>query len=256
MRLKDKVCVVTGAAGAIGELTTEIFCREGARVVATDLDEDRGRLIAERASAAGPGHAVFIAANVSVEADCRRLTEYAIETFGRVDVLYNNAGIMPASDRSVVDTDITDWERVQRVNLGSVFLCSKYAVPAMIANGGGSVINIASFVAFMGCTVPQDSYTASKGAIVSLTHSMAVQFGPQGVRTNAICPGPIETPLMSGVFASDENARSIRLARVPLGRFGRPEDIAYLGLHLASDESAWTNGASITVDGGISCNYF
>jgi NAD(P)-dependent dehydrogenase (short-subunit alcohol dehydrogenase family) len=256
MRLKDKVCIVTGAAGAMGALATEIFCREGATVVAADIDGTEGSRVAARAEGAGPGQASFVQADVSVEGDCRRLADHAIRTFGRVDVLYNNAGIMPEADRSVIDFDPEVWDRVHRVNVGGIVMCSKYVIPSMIEQGGGSVINIASFVAFMGCTVPQDAYTASKGAIVSLTRSMAVQFGPHGIRTNAICPGPIETPLMSGLLASEEEARAKRLNRIPLGRFGRPEDVVYLGLHLASDESGWTNGTAIVVDGGISCNYF
>lgn len=240
----------------MGSLATEIFCREGALVIGADIDASEGCEVAERATRIGPGRAAFVRADVSVEADCRTLIEEAIRTFGRIDVLYNNAGIMPANDHSLIRADGELWDRVQHTNVGSIVMCSKFAVPNMIERGGGSVINIASFVAFMGSSVPQDAYTASKGAIVSLTRSMAVQFGPHGVRTNAICPGPIETPLMSGLLASDDEARNKRLARIPLGRFGNPQDVVYLGLHLASDESAWTNGAAIVVDGGISCNYF
>jgi NAD(P)-dependent dehydrogenase (short-subunit alcohol dehydrogenase family) len=179
-----------------------------------------------------------------------------MDRYGRVDVLYNNAGIMPETDHSVVDTDVAVWDQVMAVNLRGVFLGCKYAIPAMEANGGGSIINIASFVAIVGCSVPQDAYTASKGAVLSLTRSLAVQFGPKGIRTNAICPGPVETPLLMDWLVKDEDAKRIRLARNPTGRFGKPEEIVHMAVYLASDESRWTNGASLVVDGGITVNYF
>lgn len=254
LRLQGKVCIITGAAGAMGAAATRLFRAEGASVIAADIDDSAGALLAEDASS-DAGRVIFIRADVTDEADCRMLTEEAMNRFSKLDVLYNNAGIMPSDDRSVTETSLETWRRVHAVNVESMFLCSKYAVPAMIASGGGSVVNISSFVAFMGCTVPQDAYTASKGAMVSLTRSMAVQFGPRGVRTNAICPGPIETPLSHDLIAEPE-ARAVRLPRIPLRRFGLVEDVIPLALHLASDESSWTNGAVIIVDGGISCNYF
>ncbi|MBV9108930.1 MAG: SDR family oxidoreductase, partial [Gemmatimonadetes bacterium] len=172
------------------------------------------------------------------------------------DVLYNNAGIMMEEDRSVVDTDEAVWDRTLGVNVKGIYFCCKYGIPEMVKGGGGSIINIASFVALVGCSVPQDAYTASKGAVIALTKSLAVQFGPQGVRSNAVCPGPIETPLMTAWLLSDPEAKRIRLARNPSGRFGRPEDIVNAGIYLASDESTWTNGAVIVLDGGITSNYF
>ena len=184
------------------------------------------------------------------------MVEHAVATFGRLDCLYNNAGVMPEADHSVVDTDVATWDHVMAVNVRGIFLSCKYAIPAMIAGGGGSIINIASFVAFVGCSVPQDAYTASKGAVLSLTRSLAVQFGPHGVRSNAICPGPVETPMLLDWLVKDEEARRIRLARNPTGRFGKPEEIVHLAVYLASDESRWTNGASLVVDGGITVNYF
>jgi NAD(P)-dependent dehydrogenase (short-subunit alcohol dehydrogenase family) len=193
---------------------------------------------------------------VSQEADAKVMVDHALETYGRIDCLYNNAGIMPEMDHSVTDTDVDTWDAVMAVNVRGVYLGCKYAIPAMIEGGGGSIINIASFVAILGCSVPQDAYTASKGAVLSLTRSLAVQFGPQRIRTNAICPGPVETPLLMDWLVKDEEAKRIRLARNPTGRFGKPEEIVHMAVYLASDESRWTNGASLVVDGGITVNYF
>jgi NAD(P)-dependent dehydrogenase (short-subunit alcohol dehydrogenase family) len=188
---------------------------------------------------------------VDVESWVRR----GIEDFGALHVLYNNAGIFPDDDRSVVDTDPGVWDRTLEVNLKGVMLCCKYAIPEIVRAGGGSVINVASFVALVGCTVPQDAYTASKGAVMALTKSLAVQFGPDHVRVNAICPGPILTPLLADLFPTEEEKMK-RLNRIPLGRFGLPEDIANAALFLASDESAWMTGTEFVVDGGITINYF
>jgi NAD(P)-dependent dehydrogenase (short-subunit alcohol dehydrogenase family) len=202
------------------------------------------------------GQATFVQADVSREDDARRMVEAAVSAYGRVDVLYNNAGVMPEADHSVTDTDVETWDRVMAVNVRGVFLGCKYTIPRMLEQGSGSVINISSFVALLGCSVPQDAYTASKGAVLSLTRSLAVQFGPRGVRSNAICPGPIETPLMIDWLLKDEAAKQLRLARNPSGRFGKPEEIVNAAIYLASDESRWTNGASFVIDGGISVNYF
>jgi NAD(P)-dependent dehydrogenase (short-subunit alcohol dehydrogenase family) len=179
-----------------------------------------------------------------------------VKRYGALHVLYNNAGIMMAEDRSVVDTEEWVWDRTLAVNLKGIYLCCRHGIPEMMRSGGGSVINIASFVALLGCSVPQDAYTASKGAVIALTKSLAVQFAPRGVRSNAICPGPIETPLLTEWLLKDPEARRVRLARNPTGRFGRPEDIVNAGIFLASDESAWTNGAVLVIDGGITSNYF
>ena len=256
MRLQDKVCIITGAGSGMGRVATRMFCEQGARVVAADVSEGPGEETVARALATGKSDAVFVRADVSREEDCANLVRETVRRYGRLDALYNNAGIMPKADHSVVDTPVEAWDQVQNVNTKGIYLCCKYAIPAMIDAGGGSVINVASFVALVGCTVPQDAYTASKGAVIALTKSLAVQFGPQGVRSNAVCPGPIETPLMTEWLLKDPEAKRIRLARNPSGRFGRPEDIVNAGIYLASDESSWTNGAVIVLDGGITSNYF
>lgn len=254
MRLENKVAIITGSASGMGQVAAETFAREGACVVVTDISADAGEATAQRIRSAG-GQAIFIQANVAREAEVQRMVDSTIEAFGHIDILYNNAGIMPDDDGGVVDLDESVWDRVMDVNLKSTFLCSKYALPHMIRQQRGSIINIASFVAFMGCSVPQDAYTASKGGLLALTKSFAVQYGQHGIRCNAICPGPIETSLLRTLWVSEE-ARDLRLNRIPLGRFGAPEDIVYLALYLASDESTWTTGAWLTVDGGISSNYF
>jgi len=255
MRLKDKVIFVTGGGSGMGLVAAESFCREGARVAVVDLTDDAGQESAEKAKAAG-GDAFFIRCDVSKESDVQAAVAATVERWGRLDVLYNNAGIMMEEDRSVVDTEEWVWDRTFGVNVKGIYFCCKFGIPEMVKNGGGSVINIASFVALLGCSVPQDAYTASKGAVIALTKSLAVQFGPQGVRSNAVCPGPIETPLMTAWLLSDPEAKALRLNRNPSGRFGRPEDIVNAGVYLASDESTWTNGAVIVLDGGITSNYF
>jgi NAD(P)-dependent dehydrogenase (short-subunit alcohol dehydrogenase family) len=255
VRLANKVAIITGAGGGMGQVASQLFAAEGAKVVVAEFSEAAGAETVRAVKAAG-GEATFVQADVSDEASAKAMVDHALTTYGRVDVLYNNAGIMPETDRSVVDTDVATWDQVMAVNVRGVFLGCKYAIPAMVEGGGGSIINIASFVALLGCSVPQDAYTASKGALLSLTRSLAVQFGPKGIRTNAICPGPVETPLLMDWLVKDEEAKRIRLARNPTGRFGKPEEIVNMALYLASDESRWTNGASLVVDGGISVNYF
>ena len=255
MRLQDKVTVITGAGSGMGRVAARMFAAEGARLVLADVSaetaEDAAREVRE-----GGGKAIGVAADVSREADAEAMIDAAVEAYGRLDVLYNNAGVMPAADHSVVDTDVDTWDKVMAVNVRGVFLGCKHAIPHMIESGGGSIVNIASFVALVGCSVPQDAYTASKGAVLSLTRSLAVQFGPNGIRTNAICPGPIETPMLMDWLVKDEEAKRIRLARNPMGRFGKPEEIVAMAVYLASDESRFTNGASLAVDGGITVNYF
>lgn len=254
MRLADKVAIITGAAGGMGKLAAEVFAREGASVVVTDIAAKEGEEAARVIRDAG-GKAIFVRANAANEDEVEHMVNAAVDAFGRVDILYNNAGIMPEEDGSVTDVSEATWDKVMDVNLKSAFLCSKYTIPHMVKQGKGSIINIASFVAFMGCTVPQDAYTASKGGMLSLTKSFAVQYGKNGIRCNAICPGPIETPLLRYLWTSEE-ARNLRLNRIPLGRFGEAKDIVYMALYLASDESSWTTGAWLIVDGGISSNYF
>ena len=254
MRLKDKVALITGSAGGMGKAAAELFAREGASVIVSDILADEGEQTAQAIRDMG-GKAIFVQANVANEEDVKNLVARSIEAFGRIDVLYNNAGIMPGDDAGVTDLSEEVWDRVLDVNLKSAFLCSKYVVPHMQQQKKGSIINVASFVAFMGCTVPQDAYTASKGGMLALTRSFAVQYGPHGIRCNAVCPGPIETPLLRVLWTS-EDARNLRLNRIPLGRFGAIDDIIYMALYLASDESSWTTGAWLIVDGGISSNYF
>jgi NAD(P)-dependent dehydrogenase (short-subunit alcohol dehydrogenase family) len=245
MRLKDKVCIITGASSGMGLEAAKVFAREGAKVVRTDIKDGPDV----------PG-TTFVKADVSREADCKALVEAAVRQYGGLDVLYNNAGIFPNDDHSVIDTEEKVWDRVFAVNVkGTAFPC-KYGIPELLKRGGGSVINIASFVAMLGCSVPQDAYTASKGAIIALTKSLAVQFGPKGVRANAICPGPIETPLLTEWLLKEPAEKAKRINRIPMGRFGRTSDIVNLALYLASDESTWTNGAALVVDGGITSNYF
>lgn len=254
-RLKGKVAIITGSGSGMGRLASVLFAEEGARVVVNDVVAQAGQETAAEIRDRG-GEAFFHQADVAREAEVAALVETATNTYGRLDVLYNNAGIFLQDDTSVVDTPEAVWDRVQSVNLKSMFLTSKYAVPPMVAAGGGSIINIASFVALVGCTVPQDAYTASKGGVIALTKSLAVQYGRHGIRANAICPGPIETPMLTSWLLANPEARQVRLNRIPLARFGRPEDIVYLAMYLASDESSWTTGAVLVVDGGITSNYF
>jgi NAD(P)-dependent dehydrogenase (short-subunit alcohol dehydrogenase family) len=255
MRLDGKVTIITGGGSGMGKTAAELFAREGARVVVSDVSEAAGEAVVAAVRAAG-GQATFVRADVSSEDDARGMVQHAIATYGRVDALYNNAGIMPEADHSVIDTDVATWDKVMAVNVRGVFLGCKYAIPQMLEQGSGSVINIASFVAILGCSVPQDAYTCSKGAVMALTRSLAVQFAGRGVRTNSISPGPIETPLLMDWLLKDEAAKQLRLNRNPTGRFGKPEEIVNVGIYLASDESRWTNGANFVIDGGISVNYF
>ena len=255
MRLSDKVIIVTGGGSGMGRTASTMFAAEGAMVVVADVGESGGRET-ERLVRESGGEATFVRADISSEPDAKAMIDRAMEVFGRVDVLYNNAGIMPEEDHSVLDTPVEAWDRVMAVNVRGVFLACKHAIPRMLEQGSGSVINIASFVAILGCSVPQDAYTASKGAVLALTRSLAVQFAGQGVRSNAISPGPIETPLLMDWLLADEAAKQLRLARNPTGRFGKPEEVVNLAIYLASDESRWTNGANFVIDGGISVNYF
>ena len=254
-RLKGKVCFVTGGASGMGRVAAAMFCREGACVAVADVTPDAREKAAAEARSQG-GHAFAVQCDVTSEAEVRAAIAETVRRWGRLDVLYNNAGIMMAEDHSVTDTEEWVWDRTLGVNLKGIYLCCKHGIPEMERSGGGSIINIASFVALVGCSVPQDAYTASKGAVIALTKSLAVQFGPKGIRSNAVCPGPIETPLMTEWLLKDEEAKRIRLARNPTGRFGRPEDIVNAGIYLASDESRWTNGAVLVIDGGITSNYF
>ena len=255
MRLEDKVTIITGAGGGMGRTAARMFAAEGAKVVCVDVSDEMAESAAADVVAAG-GQATAVAADVSNDDQARKMVDHAVATYGRVDALYNNAGIMPAADHSVVDTDVETWDKVMAVNVRGVYLGCRYAIPKMLDQGSGSIINIASFVAILGCSVPQDAYTASKGAVLALTKSLAVQFAPHGVRTNSISPGPIETPMLMDWLVKDGEAKKLRLARNPTGRFGKPEEIVHVAVYLASDESRWTNGANLVIDGGITVNYF
>jgi len=255
MRLEGKTALITGAGSGMGRVAAVLFAKEGADVIATDISheglDETARLVAEHAH----GSILPLAGDVSSEDDVRSWVEAGVQRYGALNVLYNNAGIFPDADRSVLEMDEATYRRTLDVNLKGVMLCCKHGIPEIVRAGGGSVINIASFVALMGCTVPQDAYTASKGAVLALTKSLAVQFGRDHVRVNAICPGPILTPLLADLFPNEEEKMK-RLNRIPLGRFGLPEDIVYAALYLASDESSWTTGTEFVVDGGITVNYF
>jgi NAD(P)-dependent dehydrogenase (short-subunit alcohol dehydrogenase family) len=255
MRLDGKVSIITGGGSGMGRTAALMFAAEGAKVVVADFAADAGEETVRLVREAG-GEATFVRVDISAEADAKAMVDHAVATYGRVDVLYNNAGIMPEEDHSVIDTPVEAWDRVMAVNVRGVYLGCKHAIPRMLEQGSGSIINVASFVAILGCSVPQDAYTASKGAVLALTRSLAVQFAGRGVRSNAISPGPIETPLLMDWLLKDEAAKQLRLARNPTGRFGKPEEIVHAAIYLASDESRWTNGANFVIDGGITVNYF
>ena len=241
-RLDGKVCVITGAASGIGAESARVFAAEGARVVGVDLSPDsEGELTIE--------------ADVTDEDQVRGVYERARDELGRIDVLFNNAGINPNDDRSVTETDLEVWQRVQDVNVRSVFLCSRHGIPYLLEAGGGSVINTASFVAVMGAGVSQISYTASKGAVLAMSREMGVEFARRGVRVNALCPGPVDTPLLRELFASDPEKAARRLVHIPMGRFGEAREIANAALFLASDESSFVTASTFLVDGGISGAY-
>ena len=243
-RLAGKVCVITGALGGIGSATAELFAREGAKVVGVDLL---------------PGSPGDLALEVDVSDEQQVIDMYARarEQFGRIDVLFNNAGISPTDDASVLDTSFETWQRVQDVNLKSVFFCCKHGIPHLLANdpSGGSVINTASFVAVMGAATSQISYTASKGGVLSLSRELGVEFARAGVRVNALCPGPVDTPLLRELFAKDPERAARRMVHLPMGRFARAEEIAGGALFLASDESTYVNATTFLIDGGLSGAY-
>jgi NAD(P)-dependent dehydrogenase (short-subunit alcohol dehydrogenase family) len=252
-RLDGKVALITGAAGGMGKVAAELFASEGARVVLADvLDEDGEETANDIRSAGGEAH--YVHADVSSPADCRDMVGAAVDRLGSLDVLYNNAGIFPADDGSVTETSEVTWDRVMSINLKGVFLGCKYGIPAMTESGGGSIINVASFVALIGAATPQIAYTASKGGVLAMTREIAVEFARRGIRANALCPGPIETPLLEELLA-DPARRERRLVHIPVGRFGQAEEIARSALFLASDESSYITGATFVVDGGITAAY-
>jgi NAD(P)-dependent dehydrogenase (short-subunit alcohol dehydrogenase family) len=241
-RLDGKVCVITGAASGIGAESARLFSREGAKVVGVDL-------------VAGAEGDRALKADVTDEDQVRGMYERAKAEFGRIDVLYNNAGINPTDDSSVLETSLEAWQRVQDVNLRSVFLCCKHGIPHLLETGGGSVINTASFVAVMGAAVSQISYTASKGAVLAMSRELGVEFARRGVRVNALCPGPVNTPLLQELFANDPKKAARRLVHLPMGRFAEASEIAQAALFLASDESSYVNATTFMVDGGLTSAY-
>jgi NAD(P)-dependent dehydrogenase (short-subunit alcohol dehydrogenase family) len=242
MRLAGKVCVITGAAGGIGSATATVFEREGAKVVGVDIAEHSvGEL--------------SLTADITSEQAVEALYTQVREQFGRIDVLFNNAGISPTDDASVVETTLEAWERVQTTNLRSVFLCCKHGIPHLLEGGGGSVINTASFVAVMGAATSQISYTASKGGVLALSRELGVEFAKRGVRVNALCPGPVDTPLLRELYAADPVQAQRRMVHVPMGRFADASEIANAVLFLASDESSYVNATTFLVDGGLAGAY-
>jgi len=241
-RLDGKVCVITGTASGIGATSARLFAAEGATVVGVDLStEAEGDLTIE--------------ADVSDEGQVVEAFRRVDEEFGRIDVLMNNAGINPTDDGSVLETSLESWQRVQDVNLRSVFLCCKHGIPHLLEAGGGSVVNVASFVATMGAAVSQISYTASKGGVLALSRELGVEFADRGVRVNALCPGPVNTPLLKELFAKDPDRAAKRLVHIPMGRFGEPEEIAKAALFLAGDDSSFVTASTFLVDGGLSAAY-
>jgi NAD(P)-dependent dehydrogenase (short-subunit alcohol dehydrogenase family) len=249
-RLDGKVAVITGAAGGMGREAALLFCAEGAQVCVADVDREHGEQTAAEA-----GDAFFFQVDVSDAESVRAMYEATVERFGGIDVLYNNAGISPADDASILDTDPEAWDRVQAVNTRGVFLCCKHGIPHLLERGGGSVINVASFVALLGAATSQISYTASKGAVLAMTRELGVQFARQGVRVNALCPGPVETPLLLAIWGDDPTAAQRRLVHIPMARLAKPREIVNAALFLAGDESSYVNAATFVVDGGISAAY-
>jgi NAD(P)-dependent dehydrogenase (short-subunit alcohol dehydrogenase family) len=250
-RLDGKVCVITGAGGGMGREASILFTSEGARVCAADVMLDA----AEETASLCAGEAFAARVDVADEGQVEAMMAQSAERFGGIDVLYNNAGISPADDASILDTSVEAWQRVQDVNAKGVFLCCKHGIPRLLERGGGSIINVASFVALLGAATSQISYTASKGAVLSMTRELAVQFARQGIRVNALCPGPVETPLLLSIFGSDPAALERRRVHWPAGRLASPREIVNAALFLASDESSYVNGATFVVDGGLTAAY-
>ena len=249
-RLDGKVAVITGAGGGMGRDAALLFSEEGAQVCVADIDLDAAE---QTASAAGDAFAVRV--DVSDADSVRAMYAATADRFGGIDVLYNNAGISPADDDSILDTEPEAWDRVQAVNTKGVYLCCKHGIPHLLERGGGSVINVASFVALVGAATSQISYTASKGAVLSMSRELGVQFARQGVRVNALCPGPVETPLLLRIFGDDPAAYERRRVHLPMGRLAQPREIVNAALFLASDESSYVNGATFVVDGGLTAAY-
>ena len=253
MRLADKVALITGAGSGIGREAARLFASEGAKVVVVDVQDKAGEETVRLIRDAG-GQASFCHADVSRAAEVQGMIQHAEKTYGQLNVLFNNAGIFPEEDGSVLETEEAVWDRVMSVNLKGVFLGCKYGIPALLRAGGGSVINTASFVALMGAATSQIAYTASKGGVLALTREIAVEFARKNIRANALCPGPVDTPLLAELLA-DPQKRQRRMVHIPPGRLARGSEVANAALFLASDESSYINGATFTVDGGITAAY-
>jgi NAD(P)-dependent dehydrogenase (short-subunit alcohol dehydrogenase family) len=249
-RLAGKVVVITGAGGGMGREAALLFSEEGARVCVADIDGEAAERTAEEAR-----EAFAVTVDVADAASVQQMYAATAERYGGIDVLYNNAGISPADDASILETEPDAWQRVQDVNTKGVFLCCKYGIPYLLERGGGSVINVASFVALVGAATSQISYTASKGAVLSMSRELAVEFARRGVRVNALCPGPVETPLLRRIFGDDPAAYERRRVHLPMGRLAKPREIVNAALFLASDESSYVTGATFLVDGGLTAAY-
>jgi NAD(P)-dependent dehydrogenase (short-subunit alcohol dehydrogenase family) len=249
-RLDGKVVVITGAAGGIGREAALLFSDEGASVCVADVSAEDGEQTASECR-----EAFFQQVDVADAGSVEAMYAAVANRYGGIDVLYNNAGISPADDASILETDVEAWQRVQDVNLKGVYLCCKHGIPHLLERGGGSVINVASFVAILGAATSQISYTASKGGVLAMSRELAVQFARQGVRVNALCPGPVETPLLLRIFGDDPAAYERRLVHLPMGRLAKPREVAQGALFLASDDSSYVNGATFLVDGGLTAAY-
>jgi NAD(P)-dependent dehydrogenase (short-subunit alcohol dehydrogenase family) len=248
-RLEGKVAVVTGGGGGIGQETARRFAEEDARVCIVDLADEPGQETASEIDG------IYVHADVTDPEDVQRMYDETAERFGGIDVLFNNAGISPSDDDSILETGLEAWERVQNVNLKSVYLCCKYGIPYLLERGGGSIINTASFVAVMGAATSQISYTASKGGVLALSRELGVEFARRGIRVNALCPGPVNTPLLQEIFAKDPEKAQRRLVHLPMGRFAEAREIAGAVLFLASDDASYVNASAFLVDGGLSGAY-
>ncbi|MEP6987351.1 MAG: glucose 1-dehydrogenase [Chloroflexota bacterium] len=253
MRLKDKVALITGGSSGIGRETALLFAQEGASVVVVDLNDDAGAKVVKEIEAAG-GKAVYAHADVSKAADCENMVKVAEQTYGKLNIMFNNAGISHADDDNAMTTEESVWDLTMAINVKGVFLGCKFGIPALLRAGGGSIINTASFVAILGAATPQLAYTASKGAVLSMTRELAMIHARQNIRVNALCPGPLRTELLMK-YLNTEEKKQRRLVHIPMGRFGEAKEIAYGALYLASDEASFVTGTEFMIDGGITAAY-